>query len=442
MDAAARRSAFIIFSDLSKIGPYLSPLRDRGVAVLAVSHRQGSAMVQRGIEMLGVSGHPLADLTEIALRDAGDLSGIADQASTWAEDYDIVGVLVNAEVYVEAGQIVSDLLGLPGPGWRAARVCRNKLLQRRHLSEWSPTSVLITAPAERAQAGKLVEAYAGPFPVAVKPLDREGSIGVRVVEDPIALVDVIAALEQGHQILVEERVLGREYTVDSVVIGGKPIATMFTQKGTNEESTAFFVELAHTTPPTNLSEREMGEIVDAQRAILQKLAFGDGFASAEYRITDDGRVVLMEIAARPPGDGLLQMFHLSTGEAIHPVMIDIALGRPATYPQVYQRRVRQIYFEQVPGILADVRVDGLDGITPLWLADTTGVWPEFRPVEKDAPATVHQLFVLKPRGDRLAPLTESSHRAVTAIFDAPLDAGIDAEEARIRQAVAVQIEPV
>ncbi|MYU48282.1 hypothetical protein GTV15_19000 [Streptomyces sp. SID7803] len=52
--------AFIVFSDLSKIGPSLIELRKRGgLAVLAISQKQGSAMVQKGIELLGTPGRPV-----------------------------------------------------------------------------------------------------------------------------------------------------------------------------------------------------------------------------------------------------------------------------------------------------------------------------------------------------------------------------------------------
>lgn len=445
MGAAAKQPAFIIFSDLSKIGPSLTELRKRGLAVLAISQKQGSAMVQKGIELLGTPGHAFADLTDVSLRDATDISGIADQASRWSRKYDVRGVLVNAEVYVDAGQVVSDMLGLPGPGWRASKVCRNKLLQRRYLREWSPTSVLVTAPTggieDRAQAAQLAKEYDGPFPVAVKPLDRESSIGVRVVEDVSVLVDAIADLEPGSRLLVEERVQGREYNVDTLVSDGKPVVTLLTQKGTNEDSTEFFVELIHTTPPNNLDERETGLIVEAQLGVVDRLGFENGYAHAEYRITDDGRVALMEIAARAPGDGCLHLYHLSTGKPIEPILIDIALGQPTQYPAVFKRRGRQVYFEHTPGILRDVQVDGLEGLTPRWLADTTAIWPELTAADEHAPATVHELFVIKPRGFELERLTESSNRAVTAIFDVPIEGDIDAEEARIRQAVTIETEP-
>ncbi|WP_158255779.1 acetyl-CoA carboxylase biotin carboxylase subunit family protein [Amycolatopsis sp. BJA-103] len=402
--------------------------------MLAISQPRGSAMVQRGLELLGTEGHPFAGLADVALHDGGDLSGIVDQASRWARDFEITGVLVAAEVYVEAGQQICDLLELPGVGMRAARVCRNKLLQRRYLPEWSPKSVLVS---ERTGSAT----YDGPFPAAVKPLDRESSIGVRVVHDASALAGILEELAPGSRLLVEERVVGREYNVDSIVLAGEPIVTLLTQKGTNEESTEFFVELVHTTPPVNLDERETDLISEAQRAVVERLDFDTGFAHAEYRLTEDGRVVLMEIAARAPGDACLPLYHLATGQAIEPVLIDAAMGLPTGYKASFRRRGRQVYFVHTPGTLLDVRTEGTNRVRPRWLADTTGIWPPLRPVGEQAPATLHELFVLKKRGDLLAPITESSNRAVTAIFDAPLDEDIDIIEARIRRSVTIDTEP-
>ncbi|MYU48285.1 hypothetical protein GTV15_19015 [Streptomyces sp. SID7803] len=54
---------------------------------------------------------------------------------------------------------------------------------------------------------------------------------------------------------------------------------------------------------------------------------------------------------------------------------------------------------------------------------------------------MHELFSIKPRGFELERLTESSNRAVTAIFDVPIDGDIDAEEARVRRGVTVVSEP-
>jgi hypothetical protein len=432
MVATHRTPAFLLFGDLHKIGPYLTELRARDLAVLVVAGRGGSSQAEQAVAMLGKPDHPFAGITEVSLRDGDDVNGVVDQSLRWARRYDIVGALVTAEVYVEPGALVCDLLGLPGVGLRASRVCRNKFLQRRYLSQWSPRSILATGPAD--VDGDIA------FPVVVKPLTLESSAGVRLVPAPRALAKILTGLTRGTELLVEERVEGREYNVDTIVIDHEPVVTMFTQKGTNEDTTEFFVELAHTTPATNLSRDEADRITKVQAAVIERLDLGTGMAHAEYRLSNDGRVVLMEIAARPPGDGCLPLYRLATGQAVEPVLLDAALGRPAGYTAVPRRRARQIYFDHAPGILSDVRLDWPGQVRPCWVAETTGLWPTVRPADRTAAADLRELLVLKKRNEPLLSITESSTRAVTALFDAPLDADIDAVEARVRKAVTIDIQ--
>ncbi|TVT11368.1 ATP-grasp domain-containing protein [Amycolatopsis bartoniae] len=443
VSGVGRRPAFILFGDLHKIGPYLADLDRRGLAVLLVSGRGGTSLARRAREMLGKPGHPLGAVADVLLTDGGDSAGIADRAAQWAERYRVVGALAVAEVFVEPAALVCDLLALPGVGPRASVVCRNKALQRRYLEHWSPLSVLVqrggagTDEIGRDRYREVPARFTDRFPTVVKPLTLESSMGVRVARDEEELFALLAGLGPRSEILVEERVSGREYNVDTIVVDGELLTTMITQKGTNERSTNYFVEVAHTTPPTNLDPGEKRRIERTHGSVVKRLRFGTGMAHAEYRLTDDGRVVLMEIAARPPGDACLPLYELATGQPVEPALIDAALGGATTYPGCPARRARQLYFEHTPGRLAEVRVDWPEPVRPRWLADTTGIWPEFRPTGARDPLRLHEVLVLKRRGEQLGAITDSSGRAVTAVFDAPLDADIDVAEMRVRDAVTV-----
>ena len=72
-----------------------------------------------------------------------------------------------------AAAVVADLLGLPAPGLRAARVCRNKYLQRRYLAAWSPRS-----DARRPATGRdgPADGWTGSRR-CVKPVGRSASSG-------------------------------------------------------------------------------------------------------------------------------------------------------------------------------------------------------------------------------------------------------------------------
>ncbi|MFC8513887.1 acetyl-CoA carboxylase biotin carboxylase subunit family protein [Streptomyces sp. NPDC057257] len=426
-----RRPAFVLFGDLPKIGPYLTDLRQRGLEILVVSGPPKSTMESHSAAFLDVPGHPFSAITETRALRGGDHTGILDQLITWSQRYRVVGIFAATEIFVEAAGLATDLLGLPGVTLRASQVCRNKFLQRQYLKDWSPKSRLVT-PDSRLEA---VEAFRDSFPVVVKPLTLWSSIGVKTFTDAEELSGYLAALPDGDEVLLEERVPGREFNVDAIVVDGEPVYCAITQKGTNEDATRFFAELVHTLPPTNLSDAEAGKVVDTHCEVVRHLGFGTGMAHAEYRVTPEGEVVLMEIAARPPGDGCLHLYHLTTGRPIERALIEAALGHTVRYPEP-ARRARQVYFEHTPGLLTDVVVEGPDAPEPTWVVDT-GIWPPLLPGALDGSPELRQILVLKERDEALADITESGNRAVTAIFDSPLDTDIDAFEKEIRRRVSI-----
>jgi hypothetical protein len=434
-DSAIRPAGFVLLGDLPKIGPYLADLASRDLAILVVTGAATSSLERAAAAFLDTPGHPFAAITTMARHSGDDLAGVIDQITRWSAQYTISGVFCATEVFVEAAAVATDLLGLPGVSLRAARVCRNKLLQRRYLDAYSPRSMLVTT-SRRDEAHAQ---FAQRLPAVIKPLSLWSSKGVRRITSPVTLDEQLAVLGPTDQILVEECVPGREYNVDAIVADGTPLFTAITQKGTNEDRTEFFAELVHTLPPTNLRPGEAETILRTHAAVVERLAFGTGMAHAEYRISDDGRVTLMEIAARPPGDGCLALYHLATGQPIESALLDAALGQPRSYPAP-ARRARQIYLDHTAGRLGDVTVDFPQVPAPRWLV-TAGIWPPVTPGPASDPPSIREVMVLKEPGETLHPISESTHRAVTAIIDAPLDADIDVLERQVRQAIRIDGPP-
>ena len=71
--------------------------------------------------------------------------------------------------------------------------------------------------------------------------------------------------------------------------------------------------MGHTAPDPRLTPAQVTAVLDANAEILARLDFVDGAAHAEFRIGPGGAVTLMEIAARPAGDGIYPLYHLATG---------------------------------------------------------------------------------------------------------------------------------
>ncbi|MEV4613018.1 ATP-grasp domain-containing protein [Kitasatospora sp. NPDC049258] len=412
------------------------------------------AALRRGLTVLGIDTdtprarrfdrarqenpeHPLAGLAEIAWLPGERHEEIVQQVLDWHAAYEVRAVVPFGEDYVEATALVADLLDLPAPGLRAGRVCRNKLLQRRYLADWSPRSTLLPG-ADRADRAAGWET----FPAVVKPLDGQASSGVERVDDLAQLTAVLAERDEAEALLVEELVAGHEVSVESLVQGGAPVFAAVTGKRTNEgagpdEAARFFVELGHTVPDPDLSPAARRAVLAANAAVLARLDFRDGIAHAEYRVTAEGEVRLMEIAARAAGDNILTLYHLATGAPLEEAVLTIALGEPTEYPEP-RRFVRQVYPEHTPGVLLDVTAPGLDTEVS-WLAEHW-MWPAVKPLS-DEPGAVHMIVAGRARGDRLAEIKASSDRSAMYVIDAPTPEALDALQARVDAALTVEVDP-
>jgi hypothetical protein len=146
-----------------------------------------------------------------------------------------------------------------------------------------------------------------------------------MVDSLEVLYEILQHYPPEEALLLEACVHGRKFSVETVVQRGKIVFENITQKRTNETESRFFVEMAHTIPAINLTEEEEQLLLAANRAIINRaiiahLDFQDGIAHGEYRVTASQQVYMMEIAARNPGDAILQLYLLATGEALEPTL--------------------------------------------------------------------------------------------------------------------------
>lgn len=167
------------------------------------------------------------------------------------------------------------------------------------------------------------------FPVIVKPSDRSGSLAVTKVTDKGDLETAVTkALESSmaHEALIEEFIEGREISVETISRNGEHFALQITDKITT--GAPHFVELAHHQPSSLPSEMQ-ARIYAITRHALDALGLTDGAAHSEYKITNDGRIVVMEIGGRMGGDFIgSDLVRLSTGYDFLQGVIEVALGEP------------------------------------------------------------------------------------------------------------------
>jgi hypothetical protein len=437
-DGTARPRAFILTGLLSVVcrDPiYIDDLRRRDLKVLVIT----PACARRYAEAhRDDPSHPASAIDEVAFVDGSVesegsfLPGVIEHAERWRKRYDVAGIYAVGETLVEPTGLVADYFDLPFPGLRAARACRSKYLQRWYLPDLSPASVLIP-PGARGSVDD------GPirFPAVVKPATRHSSLGVQTVHDRAELAAQLHDYPAQETILVEQKITGQEYSVESLIQDGKALYASVTRKETTDVDSQYFVEMAHTVPAAR--GEEWDAVQRANDAMLDRLGVENGITHAEWRIDERGDARLIEVAARTPGDGIMVLYRLATGRPMEPEILKIALGEPADYPAA-RRYARQVYVGHQPGILDDVTVDW-PGVEARWVNDGNP-WPDIPALDADDPPALRAVLVYEARGTKLGPIRSSDNRAVTFVIDAPTIAELDEIEKRVRRAVTIHTSPL
>src|SRR5580658_419339 len=418
------------FGVLGRNSNYITHVVERGMAVLLITpmsfRPEGANAYQHGEHVV----HHIRDIAFVRGMLSSPESFTADVIAVvkaWESKYIFAGVCAIGEVLVEQAGLVADRYGLKGPGLRASRVCRSKYLQRWYLPQFAPRYQVIP-PAARADA-PLDELD---YPVIVKPASRHSSSGVTEVVSAQACRERVRSYPEHETLLVEERVKGAEFSVEALVQDGSVVFISATSKRTTEDSIGGFTEISHCLPYRGDHE---SVLVEATCDLLTRLDFRDGIAHAEWRIREpDGKAILMEVAARTPGDALMSLYGLVTGASIEEAVLQICLGEPAVYPAP-RRVARQVYVEHPAGaVLRDVVHNGQE--RPVWVAERGGQWPALD-VSSDAEADgrLKAILVLVARGTTLPPIVSSDDRAVTFIIDGPDEKALDALEANVSLAL-------
>lgn len=420
---------------LSRNPRYLEQLAARGIAALVITPARWREPALREASALAASGAPVAEYAFVdgdPNAEGAFIPGAVAAARRWTRDYTILGVLAVGETVLEATGLIADGLGLPSPGLRATKVCRAKHLQRWYLPEFAPES--LTVPPEGRECFDWASA---PTPAVLKPATRNSSSGVLPVTEPSTLRGLFTRYPPQETLLVEERIEGQEYSVESLVSKGRTVFSSVTRKDTTDSHAETFVELVHTVPEPEAGPRAL--LLEANQRLLDRLEFEDGICHSEWRVDAEGRGRLMEAAARTPGDGLMPLYRLATGEALERHVVAIALGEEPVVPRV-RRYARQVYLEHEPGVLDDVDVDWPEPVNVQWIGEK-GLWPALEPGPEDQPPTLRAVLVLKDRGAVLGPLLSSDDRAVTFLIDARTPAELDELERRVRKAIRVRTVP-
>jgi biotin carboxylase len=220
---------------------------------------------------------------------------------------------------------VAEKLGLPGIGTETAHRMTHKLLMREAFATAGvsqPTFAELRSPADVVTALDAVQ-----LPAVLKPADSGGQRAVFRVESREQLErDLAAALEESPTgvAILEEFVEGVEMNAIVVARAGEPALLTLSDR-LRPPGIGFGVGWMHVYPPsTDGSQLSIARriAVDAVRA----LGLQDGIAFPQLIAAPDGRVAVVEVAARIAGGQMADLVRYAVGVDVVEVAVRQALG--------------------------------------------------------------------------------------------------------------------
>lgn len=245
------------------------------------------------------------------------------QVLALAKEKKVDGILTTSDYPVNVVAYVSHALGLPGMSEKLAEICTNKYLQRSYFLEHQ-----INVPRFRLITFFDALTEVDYFPCIIKPVDSSASRGVKKVDTLQALQDQFAETlrnSKSGQIIVEEYIEGKEYSVETLSQHRKHHIIQITEKLTIGEDQGYFVEDTHIEP-ARLSEDVRRQVECSVFEILDKLQVDNCPTHTELKINKKG-IFVVEVACRLGGDYITSdLVPLSTGVDMLDNLIKLSLG--------------------------------------------------------------------------------------------------------------------
>lgn len=225
-------------------------------------------------------------------------------------------IAVTESAVVPAAQLRADL-GVAGHGMGVAQRCTNKVHMKQAVSAAGVACAkFLVVPEGSLDAKSLVEALG--LPVVIKPAVGSGGRDSRVAQ---TLEHLPASIV--HDCIAESYIDGVEMSIESLVVGGRPVFVNYTD----------YVEPAWANlVPAVLPEDTAGKLRDLNRRAISALGIERGMTHLEVFLTSKGPV-FGELGARPPGGQIMKLIEMAYGFDPWEALMNIELGRPVNLPE-------------------------------------------------------------------------------------------------------------
>ena len=211
-----------------------------------------------------------------------------------------------SEVGMRSAALVCDYYKLPGINLKNIEGLTNKSEQRRIWTEKGSPCPKWKVVSSLEEAFAAIEIIG--YPAIIKPTESAGSRAVTRIDSLDDFEKYVAhalANSRDGNAIIEEFIVGQEYSVESFWHHGKALILTISERKLINSVTAYEIRTAQLT----VAQREI--IENAVYKSLKDLDFNAGPAHTEIILTADNRVFLVETAGRGGGfmvcDGLVPL---------------------------------------------------------------------------------------------------------------------------------------
>lgn len=217
----------------------------------------------------------------------------------------LVGALEQLQVPLAEARA---MLGLPGMDPETAHNVRDKSRMKSVLRAAGVPCAQHQLVAHPQQAIEFAQRVG--FPLVAKPPAGAGAQATYRLDDADALRSWLQAISPSERdpALLEEFLVGREHTFDSVTLGGRTVWWSISDYSPSPLEVLRTPWIQWTVMlPLDIDRPEYEGIVDYGPRALQALGVRDAFSHMEWFRRPDGSVAVSEVGARPPGAQIASM---------------------------------------------------------------------------------------------------------------------------------------
>jgi biotin carboxylase len=320
---------------------------------------------ETGWRVVAVDGDPSAVAFEVAdvaeVTDFTDLERVIEIGRRHAVD---AVVAISSDRAVPIAATVAQRLGLPGIGVETAHRMTDKAAMRLHLQEHEVPQPQFAVVTDVDQALRELENIG--LPAVLKPVDSGGQRGVCVINNRHDLIDRLPKTlmySASKRAILERYVDGSELNAIVVVRRGDPQLITLSDR-LRPPGRGFGVGWIHLYP-SQLASATLATAEAVALGAVRALGLQDGIAFPQLLATNEGNIVVVEVAARIPAGQMADLVRLGTGVDLIEIALRQANGEEIPDELVEGRCERDLairFLTASPGILPTGRVLAVDGL--------------------------------------------------------------------------------